>query len=169
MTKSTRTILLVIIGLAVFGCIGTSVIAFFMLRAVDDFGGSDKWSESAVAERDLPAVFGVKLPSKPMRYESRSMGFQDGFYEVLVQLPPEAAEAFLSLNKLKRGDEEVVDPDVFDQIRIFDPTSPVTLKATTFELPPALKADGGSWQLNRSGRLLEAPGVLWIHLVAFET
>jgi hypothetical protein len=168
-TKSTRTILLVFIGLAVFGCMGTSAIAFFMLRAVDDFGGSDKWSESAVAERDLPAVFGVKLPSKPIRYQSRSMGFQDGFYEVLVQLPPDSADAFLTLNKLKRGDEEVVDPDVLDQIRIFDPTAPVTLKATTIELPQALKADGGSWQLNRSGQLLEAPGVLWIHLVAFET
>jgi hypothetical protein len=168
-TKSTRTIVLVIIGLCVFGCVGTSAIAFFLLRAVDDFGGTDQWSESAVAERELPAVFGVKLPSKPIRYQSRSMGFQDGYYEVLVQLPPSAAEPFLSLNKLKRGDEDVVDPDVLDQIRIFDPTSPVTLKATSIELPEALKADGGTWQLNRSGQLLEAPGVLWIHLVAFET
>lgn len=169
MTKSTRTILLVILGLAAVGCIGSSVIAFFMLRAVDDFAGSTEWSESAVAERDLPAIFGVRLPTKPLRYQSRAMGFQDGYYEVLVQLPPEAAEPFLTLNKLKRGDEEVVDLDVMDQLRILDPRSPVTMKGTVIELPEALKADGGSWQLNRSGELLEAPGVLWIHLVAFET
>jgi hypothetical protein len=168
-TKSTRNVLLVLIGLCVFGCIGTSVIGYLMLRAVDDFGGNPEWSDSAIAERDLPSIFGVRLPAQPLRYHSRAMGFQDGLYEVLVQLPPDAAEAFLTLNKLKRGDQEVVDPDVMDQIRIFDPTAPVTLKATTFELPEALKADGGTWNLNRSGHLLEAPGVLWLHLVAFET
>lgn len=169
MTKSTRTIVLVILGLCGFGCVGTVAIAYVMLRAVDDFGGSTEWSESAVAERELPAVFGVRLPVKPLRYQSRAMGFQDGYYEVLVQLPPGAAEDFLTLNKLKRGAEEVVDPDVMDQLRVFDPTAPVTLRATTLELPEALKADGGSWQLHRSGQLLEAPGVLWLHLVAFET
>jgi hypothetical protein len=168
-TKSTRTILLVILGLCGFGCLGTSVVAYLMLRAVDDFGGSTEWSDSAVAERDLPSVFGVRLPVKPLRYQSRAMGFQDGYYEVLVQLPPSAAEDFLTQNKLKRGEEEVVDPDVMDQLRLFDPAAPVMLKATRLELPEALKADGGTWNLNRSGELLEAPGVCWLHLVAFET
>ena len=158
-----------LLGLFGFGCVGASAVAFLLLRAVDDFGGSTEWSESAVAERELPSVFGVRLPTRPLRYQSRSMGFQDGYYEVLVQLPPEAAEAFLTVNKLKRGDEEVVDPDVLDSIRLFDPTAPVTFKATVLELPEALKADGGSWNLHRSGELLEAPGACWLHLVAFET
>lgn len=167
-SKSTRTVLLVLLGLFGFGCLGTSVISFFLVRAVDDLGGSSEWSEDALPERELPAVFGVRLKVKPLRYQSRSMGFQDDFFEVLVQLPPDAAEAFLSTNRLTRGPEAVMDPDVVDQLRAFDPMTP-SLKATTLELPEAVRRDGGSWPLHRSGELLEAPGVTWLHLTAFET
>ena len=167
-TKSTRTVLLVLFGLCGFGFLGAGAVAMLLVRAVDGFGGSTEWSESALPEREMPAVFGVRLPVKPLRYQSRSMGFQDGYYEVLVQLPPSAAEAFLSTNHLVRGAEAVIDPDVIDQLHAIDPTTPL-LKATQMQLPEALKADGGSWHLTRSGELLEAPGVLWVHLTAFET
>ncbi len=168
MTTSTRTVLLVLLGLFGFGCLGTSVIAFVLVSAVDDFGGSTEWSEDALPERELPAVFGVRLPVKPLRYQSRSMGFQDAFFEVLVQLPPDAAETFLSANHLSRGAEVVMDPDVVDQLHALDPSTPA-LKATTIELPEAVRRDGGSWPLHRSGELLEAQGVLWLHFTAFET
>lgn len=168
MTRSTRTVLLVLLGLFGFGCLGASVISVLLVRAVDDFGGSTEWSEDALPERELPAVFGVRLPVKPLRYQSRSMGFQDSFFEVLVQLPPGAAEAFLSANHLGRGAEAVMDPDVVDQLRALDPATPA-LKATAIDLPEAVRRDGGSWPLHRSGELLEGPGVVWLHLTAFET
>jgi hypothetical protein len=167
-TKSTRTVLWVVLGLLGFGCLGSGVVALLLVRAVDSFGGSTEWSESALPERELPPVFGVRLPVKPLHYQSRSLGFQDAYFEVLVQLPPDAAEAFLKVNHLVRGDEDVIDPDVIDQVRQLEPTTPA-LKATTLQLPEALKVDGGTWNLKRSGELLEAPGVLWVHLTAFET
>ncbi len=168
MTTSTRTVLLVLLGLFGFGALGASVISFFLVRAVDELGGSAEWSEDALPERELPAVFGVRLPVKPLRYQSRSMGFQDAFFEVLVQMPPDAAEAFLSTNHLTRGAEAVMDADVVDQLNALDPSTP-GLKATTLELPEAVRRDGGTWPLHRSGELLEAPGVLWLHFTAFET
>lgn len=168
-TKSTRTVLLVVLGLFGFGCLGTTVIAGLFLSATSDFlGGSNEWSEDALAERELPAVFGVRLPVRPLSYQSRAMGFQDSYFEVLVQLPPGSAEAFLGANHLTRGAEGPIDPDVVDQLKLLDPATPA-LKATTLALPEAVKLDGGSWNLQRSGELLEAPGVLWVHLTAFET
>ena len=85
-----------------------------------------------------------------------------------MQLPPSAAELFLSSNHLVRVEEEAIDLDLIEQLHALDPKTP-QLKATAVQLPEALKADGGSWQLHRSGELLEAPGVLWVHLTAFET
>lgn len=161
--------LLVVLGLFGFGCLGSGVVALLLVRAVDGFGGNTEWSENALPERELPALFGVRLPVKPLRYQSRSLGFQDAYYEVLVQLPPGAAESFLSTNHLVRGEEAPIDPDVMDQLRVLDPTTPAVLKATTLELPEATRIDGGTWNLNRSGELLEGSGVLWVHLTAFET
>ncbi len=168
MTKSTRTVILAVLGLFGLGTLATAGLAALMIYGVGEFSGSSAWCENALAERELPAVFGVRLPVKPLRYQSRSLGFQDAYFEVLVQLPPGAAELFLSTNHLVRGEEDTIDPDLIDQLHGLDPTTP-QLKATTVQLPEAMKADGGSWQLHRGGELLEAPGVLWIHLTAFES
>lgn len=168
MTKSTRTVLLVVLGLFGFGCLGASALTAVFVYAVEGFGASGEWGDDALPERELPAVFGVRLPVKPLRYQSRSMGFQDAYFEVLVQLPPGAAETFLSTNKLVRGAREPIDPDVLDQLRALDPAVPA-LEASTLALPEALKADGGPWQLHRGGELLEGPGAVWVHLTAFET
>lgn len=168
MTKSTRTVLLVLAGLFVFGTLGAGVVALALVHAVSGLGGSGEWSEDALAERELPAVFGVRLPVKPLRYQSRQLGFQDAYFEVLVQLPPGAAEAFLGSNHLTRGPRETIEPEVLEALRALDPATP-TLEATPVALPEALKPDGGSWMLHRSGELLEAPGVVWVHLTAFET
>ena len=168
MTKSTRTVLLVLLGLTVFGGLGAAGLTALMVQAVNGFGGTDEWTEDGLPERELPATFGVRLPVKPLRYRSRSMGFQDAYYEVLVQLPPNAAEPFLSTNHLVRGAKEAIDPDVQEQVRALDSNAP-PLESTPLELPEALKADGGTWNLNRSGELLEGSGAVWIHLTAFET
>ena len=168
MTKSTRTVLLVVAGLFGFGCLGSAAVVAVLTHALGTLGGTGEWNEDAVAERELPSTFGVRLPVKPLRYQSRQLGFQDAYFEVLVQLPPAAAETFLSSNHLVRGAVEPIDPDLVDQLRTLDPAVPA-LRSTTLELPEAMKADGGTWNLHRSGELLEAPGVLWLHLVAFET
>lgn len=167
-TKSTRTVLWVLLGLFGLGGLGSAALVALLVHAASGLGGSGEWSEDAVAERELPSTFGVRLPVKPLRYQSRQMGFQDAYFEVLVQLPPGAAEPFLSSNHLTRGAEEPIDPDVVDQLRALDPALPA-LTATTVELPEAMKADGGTWPLHRRAELLEAPGVLWVHLTAFET
>ena len=168
MTKSTRTVLLVVAGLIGFGCLGSAGVVALLTHALGTLGGTGEWSEDAVAERELPSTFGVRLPVKPLRYQSRQLGFQDAYFEVLVQLPPTAAEPFLAGNHLERGAVEPIDPDLVDQLRALDPAVPA-LRSTSLELPEAMKPDGGTWNLHRSGELLEAPGVLWLHLVAFET
>lgn len=159
---------MVVMGLVVFGCLGTASVTALLVHAVGSFGGTSQWSADAVAERELPALLGVRLPVKPLRYQSRQMGFQDAYFEVLVQLPPGAAETFLSSNHLARGLKGPLDLDLMDQLRLLEPSTPV-LESTSFELPEAVKLDGGSWQLHRSGELLEGAGVLWVHLTAFET
>ena len=168
MTKSTRTVLLVLLGLTVLGGLGAAGLTSLMVYAVNGFGGTGEWTEDGLPERELPATFGVRLPVKPLRYRGRSLGFQDAYFEVLVQLPPDAAEPFLISNHLVRGAREPIDPDVLEQVRAFEPNAP-TLESTLLELPEALKADGGSWNLHRSGELLEGKGALWVHLTAFET
>lgn len=168
-TKSTRTVLIVIVALFVVGTCVTGGLMLALFSFTDGLGGDDKWSSTAIAERDLPAVFGCKLPVAPMQYTSRAFGFQDGFWEVVVQLPPGSAPAFLGANKLTRGTTKPIDPDIDLVIRELVPKTP-TLTATELELPPALLPDGGTWILNRSGELLEAPtGEVWVHLQAFET
>ena len=168
MKKSTRSVLLVLLGLVVFGFLGAAVVTALMVHAIDGFGGSTEWSADAVAERELPSTFGVRLPVKPLRYLSRSTGFQDQQFEVLVQLPAGAADTFLQVNHLARGEKVTIDADLADQLRALDPSMPA-LKACALELPPALQADGGVFELHRSGELLEGEGVVWVHLVAFET
>lgn len=169
MTKSTRTVLLVIAALTVIGCLVTGGIMFAVVSFADGLGGTDAWSEKAIPERDLPQLFGVRLPSAPLQYSSRAFGFQDGFWEVVVQLPPGSAEAFLGSNKLTRGETRPVDADLDKIIKDLVPATPA-LTATELELPPALLPDGGTWILHRSGELLEAPtGEVWLHLQAFET
>lgn len=170
MTKSTRTVVMVIAALAVLGCLATGGLMFAFISFADGLGGDEQWSAHAIPERDLPQVFGCRLPVAPLQYSSRAFGFQDGFWEVVVQLPPGSASAFLGANKLSRGTPAPLDADLDAVIRALVPSTPA-LTATELEgLPPALLPDGGTWILNRSGELLEGPGgEVWVHLQAFET
>jgi hypothetical protein len=170
MTKSSKTVLLVVLGLCLFGCLGAGGLMWLFASAASSFGGSGEWSADAVPERELPALFALRLPVKPLHYEGRQLGFQDAYFEVLVQLPPGSAEAFLSSNKLTRGPvKEVVDVDVSERIRALEPSTPA-LEATPLVLPDATRADGGTFGLTRGAVLLEgAGGETWVHLTAFET
>lgn len=167
MTKSVRAVLLVLLGLVVLGSLGAGTVAWLMVHAMDGFAGTTDWGEKALPERELPDVFGVRLPVEPLRYQSRALGFQDQEFEVLLKLPPDAAEAFLAVNHLVRGPVRALDVDVADQVRVLEPGTP-PLTATGLVLPAPVRADGGAFGLHRSGELLEAPGVLWVHLLAFE-
>ena len=62
MTKSTRTVLLVLLGLTVFGCLGAAGLTALLVHAANGFGGSGEWSEDGLPERELPATFAVRLP-----------------------------------------------------------------------------------------------------------
>lgn len=178
MTKNVRNGLLAVIGVVVLGCLGTGfTVLVFARYALSDFGGSLEWTEDAVPERDLHALFGVRLPVKPLRYRSRATGFQDGLWEVVVQLPPGAAEAFLGANGLKRGTPvapglpqpaSIQGADLMELIRALDPAVPA-LTATPLELPERRSPDGGAYNLFRNGTLLEGPGATWLYLEAFET
>jgi|APLak6261675434_1056106.scaffolds.fasta_scaffold00433_4 hypothetical protein len=168
--RSTKTVLWAVLGLALLGCLGAGALAWFFVNAASSFGGSSEWSENAVPERDLFRLFQVRLPVKPLHYESRQLGFQDAYFEVLVQLPNGSAEAFLSSNQLRRSDtKQPVDLDLSERIRVLEPTTPA-LEATEFELRDDWTSDGGVVTLHRSGELIEgAGGIVWIHLTAFET
>lgn len=170
MKASTKTVLLAVLGLALLGCLGAGALAWFFVSAASSFGGNSEWSENAVAERDLFQLFRVRLPVKPLHYESRQLGFQDAYFEVLVQLPNGSAETFLSSNQLRRSDtKQPVDLDLSERIRVLEPTTPA-LEATEFELRDDWTSDGGVVTLHRSGELIEgAGGIVWIHLTAFET
>ncbi len=172
MKKDTKTVVLVLAALAGVGCLVAGGVTFALVSAAASFGGTGEWSADAVPERELPALFGVRLPVKPLHYEGRQMGFQDAYFEVLVQLPPGTAERFLSSNHLVRGAAQEpagsIDPDLVDRLKVLEPTTP-PLEVTPLELPQATLPDGGTWVLHRSGELLEAPGVVWLHLTAFET
>ncbi|MGV3619882.1 MAG: hypothetical protein ACO1OB_03640 [Archangium sp.] len=170
MKKENRTLLLVFAAVFGLGCLATGVIAFLLLRAVDSFGGTDEWSATAVAERDLPTLYGVKLPTAPLRWDSRAMGFQDGFWEVLVKLPPSSREAFVSMNKLEVLTDEHAgtNEDTLEHIRELEPATPA-LNMTRVKLPEATSPDGGWVNLYRSATFFEADGVFWIHLVAHES
>ncbi len=169
MTKSTKTVVWVLAGLTFFGCLGTGALVWVLTSAVSSFGATGEWSPDAVPERDLPTLFGVRLPSRPLHYDSRQLGFQDSYYEVLVQLPPGGAPAFLSSNHLARGaEQEIAEPDVVDRMRVLEPTTP-SLTGTKLELPASVTPDGGVW-LHRNAVLLEGTGgVTWVHLTAFDT
>lgn len=169
MTKENRTLLLVFAAVFGLGCLGTGAVAFVLLSSLESFGGSSDWSKTAVAERDLPTLFGVKLPTAPLVWDSRAMGFQDGFWEVLVKLPPASRETFLSMNGLELTDVGAgSDDDTLQRIRELEPATPA-LKAQRVRLPEVQQPDGGGWYLYRSGTLYEADGVLWVHLVAHES
>lgn len=177
MTKHTRNALLAVVGVVGLGCLGTGLTVLLFARyALSDFGGSPEWTEDAVPERDLPALFGVRLPVKPLLYRSRALGFQDGLWEVVVQLPPGAAEAFLGANGLKRGKPAgpgepqphgIQGADLGEVVRSFEPGVPA-LTATPLELPVRTAPDGGVFNLFRHGTLLEGPGAVWLYLEAFE-
>ncbi len=169
MKRETRTVVLVLAALAVIGCVvaGGAMAAFVV--AVDGLGGNDAWSEDALPERQLPPVFGVRLPVKPVRYTSRQFGFQDAFFEVLVELPPGSASVFLGANGLTRGPTAVMGDEVLEVLESMWPGHP-PLTATELTLPDAMLPDGGGWTLNRRAELLEGPGgEVWVHLQAFET
>jgi len=169
MQRSTKTVLAVLAALFVLGCLGTGAVLFAFAKFADGLGGDGQWSEDSVPERDLPPIFGVRLPAKPKLFRSRQLGFQDAFYEVAVRLPDGSAQQFLDANKLARGQKMKRDPELEDQLRELDPTLP-QLEVTELPLPEALLPDGGAKNLHRSGELLEGPGgETWVHLTAFET
>lgn len=169
MTKSTRNVVLAIVGAVVLGCLGTgALVVGFGVFAASQFGGDTSWSEDSVPERELPRLYGVRLPVKPLVYRSRQQGFQDGFWEVLVKLPPGSAEALLGANRLQRGAAAThVSVEVSELIRSLDPAAPA-LTATSVELYEALQPDGGPLNLHRRAVLLEGPGAVWLYLEAFE-
>lgn len=168
MAKTARTVVLVVAGLFGLGTLGTVGLVALFAFAMGDFGSNNSaWSEDAVAERDLPALFGLRLPVKPLGYHSRQLGFQDAYYEVLVSLPPGAAEQLLISNQLVRGARGPAPVELMELVRTLDPAAP-QLEATDLDLLPALTADGGVSNLHRSGELLEGPGSFWLHLIAFE-
>jgi hypothetical protein len=169
MTKTTKTVLAVVLGLFVFGCLGTGAVALLLVGSLGSLGGDGQWRADAVPERELKPLFGVRLSAPPVRYQGRLLGFQDAHYEVLVQLPAGGVETFLTTNGLVRGEKGAPDADVVDAIRALEPSTPA-LDAVTLTLPRALQADGGEQNLHRRGELLEGPGgVTWLYLVAFET
>lgn len=168
--RETRTVLWVLGGVASLGCLGTAALVALLVTSTTPLLGSDgAWGPDAVPERELKRVFGCQLPAKPVHYSSRQLGFQDAFFEVVVQLPSGSAEAFLSSNGLSRGPAAVLDDEVRTLIDATVPGSPA-LDAVQLQLPEAFTADGGPLNLHRNGELLEGPGgETWVHLVAFET
>ncbi len=169
--SQSKTLLLVLLGVAGLGCVATTAIVALVFGTLSNFGDGDQdWSSTAVAERDLPQLFGVKLPAKPLDWHSRAMGFQDGLWEVLVKLPPSSAATFVSMNKLEVDElTDAPDTSALEYLMTVDPALP-PLKARRLRLPDtATQADGGKWYLYRSGTLLEGEGVFWLHLVAHET
>lgn len=167
--SQTKTLLLVLVAVGALGCLGTVGIAVVLLSAVGSLGGDGEWSSTAVAERDLPRLYGVRLPAAPLVWDSRAMGFQDGLWEVLVKLPPSSREPFLSMNALTLGEGGGgFEGGALRRIRELEPSTPA-LKARRVKLPEALQPDGGGWHLYRSATLYEAEGVLWLHLVAHES
>lgn len=168
MAPQTKTLIIVLVSVVVLGALGTVAVSFVLLRALGDFGGSGEWSSTAVAERDLPTLYGVKLPVAPLEWDSRTMGFQDGYWEVLVKLPPSSRDSFLLMNKLKTNHDGQLDPEVLLHLQSLDPKA-TSLTAVGLELPAPSLPDGGGWNLYRSGSLFEGDGVLWLHLVAHES
>lgn len=169
MKRETRTVVLVLAAVATVGClVAGGAMAVFMLAA-NGLGANASWSEDALPERELPLVFGVRLPVKPVRYTSRQYGVQDAFFEVLVELPQGSATAFLRSNGLTRGATGAMTEEAREALELVAPGhSPLT--ATEVALPGATLPDGGAWMLHRSAELLEGPGgEVWLHLQAFES
>jgi hypothetical protein len=167
--RETRTVLLVLAALGLVGCLVAGGAMAVFAFAVEGLGPSEAWSEDAVPERELPTVFGVRLPMKPVRYTSRQLGFQDAFFEVMVELPPGSAAAFLAANGLTRGVGAPLKPEVGEVLDTLAPGHPV-MTASELALPEATLPDGGAWLLHRSAELLEGPGgEVWVHLEAFES
>lgn len=169
MKRETRTVLLVVAALGVAGCVVAGGAMALFMSVIDGFAGDQSWSADALPERELPTVFGVRLPVKPLRYTSRQLGFQDAFFEVLVELPPGSAETFLGVNHLSRGASAPVSAELKALLEAQAPGLP-TFTSTSLELPETVFPDGGQWLLHRSGELLEGPGgEVWLYLQAFET
>lgn len=167
--KSSRALVAAVVGLVVLGCLGSALASAFLVGAVADFGGSGQWEKNGIPEsRWLPA-FGVRMPNKPLLAIGRELGFQDVYVEVLVQLPPGSAQAFLDLNHLARGEAGAYDTSLHLEIDRLAPGTPA-LTPHRLELPVAVTKDGGPSGLYREGTLYEGPGgETWLHLVAFDT
>ncbi len=168
MASRSKTLVAVLVSVVVLGALGTVAVSFILLRALGDFGGSGEWSSTAIAERDLPYLYGVKLPVAPLVFDGRAMGFQDGYWEVLVKLPPSSREAFLSMNAVTTNQERRLSKEALARIQELEPGTP-PLTATGLDLPPPTRPDGGGWMLSRRAALLEGEGVLWLHFIAHES
>ncbi|MFZ5444261.1 MAG: hypothetical protein ACOZQL_29965 [Myxococcota bacterium] len=169
MRSPTKTVLVVIVSLAVLGFLGAGAVSFWLWRSVGSFGPDREWSETAVLPHDARAVFGVQLSPAPLVWRSRNLGFQDAYLEAVVRLPDGSADAFLRTNALVRGEKANVDPGVLDFIRSLEPSTPA-LEARALDLPRKTLADGGEEGLFHAGVLFEGPGgITWLQLSAFGT
>lgn len=168
----TALVVLGVLGLAT--CVIGVGAGLVLKKVAESALGSDAWGGEAVAEADLPKLFGVRFPAKPVVVRSRVQGFQDAMYEVLVRLPPGEKDAFLSANGLTPspsqalglvGDVEAAKAE----LRARQPgPGPVTAQALDGFVDQE-GPDGGYVELFRSGVLLEADGEAWVYLVAFST
>lgn len=157
----TKKVLLVLGGVAALGCLGAGALSMLLWGAFS-FGPERGWSATAVPEPRVPAVFGVTLEGRALRYQARDLGFQDTHLEAVARLPDGSAERFLTRNGLTRGPALAPEPELLEVVRELEPGTPA-LTATSFEVA---ERDGGA-TLSQHGELLEgAGGVTWVHLVA---
>lgn len=169
---SSRNILFVLVGVAGLGCaFCTGGLWFMRTAATELLTGEPQWSAGSIAERDVPAIFGVRFPAKPPTFRGRQSGFQDPVFELLVKLPPNGRERFLAANGLTAGGE-LPPHDTREAEQAIEKLEPkVTLSdAASLEGLTDVEADGGYVELYRTGALLTTDdGATWIYLVAYGT
>lgn len=170
MTRGTRVLLLSLVGLVLFGCLGTMGAVALLGSSLFSLGDEPDFSELGIPPRLMHPLFGVTLPPGVLHYEGRQGGFQDPTYEVVVELPPGALETFLTRNGVTRvapGLHPEPPPDVKAFLARRIPHF-AAFKATGLELPD-VDADAGS-PAGRTATLYEGPGgAVWIYFFAFET
>lgn len=165
---SSRNIVLVIVGVAALGCLACSGGLWLLGGYFGDIT-NPRFSAGGIAERDVPRLFGVTLPARPVHLRGRQAGFQDPIFDVLVHLPKGTREAFLSANGLTVGGpplEDLTEPEA--ELRRLQP-GVKKLDAQALNGFRDLEADGGYVELFRHGSLIDADGETWLYLVAFGT
>jgi len=152
-------------------CFGAGALVVY--RFSESIDGN--WSSAPVSSAKARDLFGIEvLPKVVLQTQQREGGFQDSFYDALVQVPLGSGEAFLEDNHLARDPEALGSfPGAVDQFeqRIRDLAAP---KGELRVVPltgvrEAHLADGGSVVEYRNVLLLEFDDQLWVALVAFDT